>query len=530
MDKVLADPTMYPFGAQLAQLVPVSAFQVYGVQRFAGLDGQPRTSVHGDFHEFQPRVGFAYRLKPRTVIRGGFGRFTQSADIKGGQNGFNRSTPMITSLDNNRTPYDTLENPFHSGILEPTGSSLGPLTNLGQGVNWDNQNPGHPYSWEYSVHLQQEYGGWLLEIGYSHNNIYWGLDKNLQPFDLWNSLHTPRFDPITGRPLDAGGDKVSGHAFAWDDQIPNPFKGLPGVTGSLATNNFRSIGDLLRPIKILGGVTENSNPWGKNQYDALETKIEHRFSKGFGLIAAYTFSRLYEDTSFWGPEISGPIPEHKLGGEDRPHILSIAPIWEIPIGEGRRFWGNAPKVANAVLGGWELSGTWRIQSGTPIVIGSNYFYDGKNFALPRGKRTLNRWFDTSHFKKYPGKSDDISTWPAWTGIQNYPGASYVPTQADIDNNLKNGVYNDFATVVWRQPTRWGFARNDNVNEVDLGIYKNFKPTGTTKLQVRCEAFNALNRPRFGNLHTSPGDNKFGQMDPVQLNQARIVQLALKLYF
>jgi hypothetical protein len=189
-----------------------------------------------------------------------------------------------------------------------------------------------------------------------------------------------------------------------------------------------------------------------------------------------------------------------------------------------------PRLADALIGGWELSGTWRIQSGTPIVIGANYFYDGKDFSLPSGERTLNRWFDTSHFMRYPGKSDDISTWPAWTGIQNYPGASYKPTADDIANGMRNGVYNDFATVVWRQPTRWGVARNDNVNEVNLGIYKSFKANEHTRAQVRCEMFNALNSPRFGNLHTSPSDNKFGQMDPVQLNQARIVQLSIKLYF
>jgi hypothetical protein len=532
MARVLADPNTYPFGPQLAQLVPVSAFQINGAQRFAGVDGQPRTAVNGDFHEFQPRVGFAYRLKPTTVIRGGFGRFTQAAGLKGGQNGFNRSTPVITSLDNGFTPYDTLENPFRNGILQPTGSSLGPLTNLGQGVSWDNQNPGHPYSWEYSAHLQQEYKGWLFEIGYSHNktyNIYSDLNQNLQSFALWQSLRTPRFD-ANGRPLDAGSSVPGGHALAWDDQIPNPFKGLPGVTGSLATDNFRTVGDLLRPLKILGDTQEHSNPWGKNQFDAMEVKVDRRFSRGFSLIVAYTYSRLLEDTAFWGPEISGPITEHKLGGEDRPHLLSIAPIWEVPIGRGHRFLGKLPKAADALLGGWELSGTWRLQSGTPIVIGSNYFYDGKDFSLPSGQRTLNRWFDTSHFMRYPGKSDDISLWPAWTHIMDYPGASYQPTAADIANGLRNGVYNDFAAVVWRQPTRYGFARNDGVNEVNLGIFKNFKPTDGTRVQLRCEMFNALNTPRFGNLHTSPSDPQFGKMDPVQLNQPRIVQLALKLYF
>jgi hypothetical protein len=214
--------------------------------------------------------------------------------------------------------------------------------------------------------------------------------------------------------------------------------------------------------------------------------------------------------------------------------LSIAPIWEVPIGRGHRFLGKLPKAADALLGGWELSGTWRLQSGTPIVLTSNnpygYFYDGKDFSLPSGQRTLDRWFDTSHFIRFPGKSDDISMWPAWTHIQDYPGASYQPTAADIANGLRNGVYNDFAAVVWRQPTRYGFARNDGVNEVNLGIFKNFKPTDRTRVQLRCEIFNALNTPRFGNLHTNPSDSQFGKMDPVQLNQARIVQLALKLYF
>jgi hypothetical protein len=280
----------------------------------------------------------------------------------------------------------------------------------------------------------------------------------------------------------------------------------------------------------VGDITEHSNPWGKNQFDAIEVKVDHRFSRGFSLIVAYTYSRLIEETSFWGPEISGPIPERKLGGEDRPHLLSIAPIWEVPIGRGQRFLRNLPKSADALLGGWELSGTWRLQSGTPIVIGSNYFYDGQDFSLPSGQRTLARWFDTSHFMRYPGRSDDISTWPAWTHIYDYPGTSYQPTAADIASGLRNGVYNDFGAVVWRQPTRWGFARNDGVNEVNLGIFKNFKPTDRTKLQLRCEVFNALNTPRFGNLQTNPSSMRFGQMDPVQLNQARIIQLAVKAYF
>jgi hypothetical protein len=67
---------------------------------------------------------------------------------------------------------DTLANPFQGGMQNPTGSSLGALTNLGQAINWLNQNPLRPYSREHSLHVQHQLRNWLLEAGYSHNNTY----------------------------------------------------------------------------------------------------------------------------------------------------------------------------------------------------------------------------------------------------------------------------------------------------------------------------------------------------------------------
>lgn len=127
-------------------------------------------------------------------------------------------------------------------------------------------------------------------------------------------------------------------------------------------------------------------------------RVEHRFKGGFSLLSAFTWSKLFEDTSFWGPEISGPITEHKLGGEDRPFRLSVAPIYELPVGRGKKLCGSMPRAVDAVLGGWELSGQYLIQSGAPAVFGADLFYDGQDFHLPRDQRTLDRWFDTSHLR------------------------------------------------------------------------------------------------------------------------------------
>jgi len=160
----------------------------------------------------------------------------------------------------------------------------------------------------------------------------------------------------------------------------------------------------MRPIKILGGQSSSENPWGRTQYDALETKIQRRLSDGFNLLASYRLSKLFEDTAFWGPEISGPVPEHKLGGADRPHKLSVSSVWDLPIGHGRAFFKSMPRIVDAVAGGWELTGQFTIQSGAPIVFSTDSFYDGTDFHLRRGNRTLDRWFDTSHFVKFPNSN------------------------------------------------------------------------------------------------------------------------------
>jgi hypothetical protein len=518
--KILAANANNAIVQQLAQIVPASAFKVYGAQLFAGVNGQSSTVVNGDYHEWQPRVGFAYQIRPNTVIRGGFGRFTQATFQTGGQNGFSRSTPLIATQDNFFTPYDTLANPFHSGILAPTGSSLGPMTNLGQGVQWFNQDPTRAYSLEYSLHLQQQYKSWLFEIGYSHNKtygIFWPLNQNNPSFSLWQQLRAPRFD-ANGRPLDK---------LLWDELVPNPFNKLPGISGGIGSAAQVAFSQLIRPINILGDQNRNDNAWGKNQYDAMLAKVERRFGGGFSVITAFTWSKLFEDTSFWGPEISGPITEHKLGGEDRPFHLSVAPIWELPFGRGKK-WGVAmPKFADVIMGGWELAGQYNIQSGTPVVFGTDSFYDGKDFSLPRDERMLDRWFDTSHFIRFPDRNTDISNYPAWTGIQNLPGYNYKPAPNDT---IKNGVYQDFGNYVRRYPTRWGNVRASRVNELNLGLYKNFKLVEKVKVQFRFEAFNAFNHPRFGAPNTNPASSNFGRVDPVQLNNARQIQMALKVSF
>jgi len=511
----------------LAQLVPASKFQVLGVPVYAGVNGAPRTNVNNDYHEWQPRAGFAYQIGPNTVLRGGFGRFVQADYITGSQSGFSRTTSLIASNDNGITPYDTLANPFHSGILQPVGNSLGALSNPTSFPSWYDANLGRLYSLEGSVHLQHQWKNWLFEIGFSHNKTYgiWNFGtwyQNEQPFALWQQYQTPTFD-ATGKPV---------ATLMWNQPVTNPFKGIAALAGtSLGSNSTLNFSSFLSPNPMFSssGISE-SKPSGTNQYDAGLGKIERRFTKGFSILVGFTWSKLFEDTSFLGPQIAGYHVEHKLGGEDRPFHLTVSPIWEIPVGRKLRFGANIPKWADAVIGGWELSGNFNIQSGVPVVFGTASFFCGHNFSLLRSTQTINEWFDTTCFYPFPTANTttaQLATYPSWTGVQSLPGYNYVPQAGDT---IKNGVYQDFANFVQTFPTRWNDVRASRVNNVDAGLRKNFQIIERIRLQLRFDVFNAFNHPRLGAPDTNPGDSTFGRVTPSEQNQARSVELGARLTF
>ena len=506
----------------LQQVLPASAFKVPGVMLFAGVNGQTRGFSQPDTHEWQPRGGFAYQLDSKTVLRGGFGRFVQSSYERGGQNGFSQTTNLTATIDNYVTALDTLSNPFRSGILTPTGASLGPLTNLGNGVDFNDPHPGRFHSWEYSLHLQRQVKSWLFEVGYSHNKtygIYQSRQQDNPPLALWQKYNGPQFDS-TGRPL---------ATLLWNQTVPNPFFHLAGLNtnASIYTSTTTSVNRLLAGDPLLGVISMNDMPLGSNQFDAMLVKIEHRFTKSFSVLNSFTWSKLFEDTSLIGPEIAGVHVEHKLGGEDRPYHLSIAPIWELPFGRNHKFGGNISRIADMFVGGWELSGNYNIQSGVPVVFGTSSFFTGKSPALPHSQQSLNQWFDTSQFWPFPNANTSIASIPAWTGVATLPGYSYVPTPTD---SIKNGVYQDFNTYIRTYPTRWGDVRASRTNEANAGLFKNLRFNEQIKLQLRFETFNMFNHPRFAAPNSDPTSSNFGRVTGSQQNGARTVQLGARVTF
>src|SRR5262249_10150126 len=100
---------------------------------FPGINGVPRGVVEESYLHYAPRFGFAYQVNSKLVARGGYGIFwvPERGVLEPNATGFSLQTPMVTSLDNGITPYNTIIDPFPQGLVQPTGSSLGLLTNLG---------------------------------------------------------------------------------------------------------------------------------------------------------------------------------------------------------------------------------------------------------------------------------------------------------------------------------------------------------------------------------------------------------------
>src|SRR5262249_1424237 len=136
--------------------LPPDMLKVRGGLVFAGVNGLPRELWRRDSNNFGPRVGVAWSVLPRTVIRAGYGIYfgamgLRRTDVQ--QNGFERNTNMIPTKDTGLSFYATLSNPFPDGILSPVGSALGPMTDVGNSVNPFNPSPVADYNqrWQFSA-------------------------------------------------------------------------------------------------------------------------------------------------------------------------------------------------------------------------------------------------------------------------------------------------------------------------------------------------------------------------------------------
>jgi hypothetical protein len=476
-------------------------FQVRGGLLFAS--AAHRGFWKADRTNFQPRLGLAYQINGTTVVRGGWAIYSVPFFIDGvQQSGFSQSTNIVPTLDNGLTFRANLFEPFPDGVAEPPGASLGLATLIGRDLDFvpTSRKNGQSQRWEFSVERELP-GQWLVEAAYVGNHGY----------DLTTEVDS--LNAVPRRFLSTGPVRDQATIDFLTANVVNPFQGLaPGTTLNGATVQRQQ---LLLAFPQFGNIHSRRND-GTSIYHSAQLRVEKRFTRGYTLLASYTWSRLLERISLLNP--TDTTYEKRLSSNDSPHRIVVSGIWELPFGNGRRFGNRWKGTREKLLGGWQLQGIWQAQSGRPLDLGNLYFKgDPSKLKTNIKGGTIDAVFDTSGFY-----FNDAA-------VQFINPSTGQPTGVPDPVKQRNDPRIRLTSNIRTFPSHLSGMRGQPLNLWDLSMIKNFSFTENFRLQLRCEFLNAFNHPEFNNPNLDPTSSSFGKVTS-QGNLPRNVQLGIKLIF
>lgn len=454
--------------------VPVDALKVKGGVTFAGVGGNSRKYWNSQGIVWSPRIGLAYQLNDKTVFRGGYGIFYAPNGILRTNsilNGFTRSTPIVASTDSGLTWASTLANPLPSGLLPVLGAADGLQTTLGQGTSAfaadRKMAPAHRYSAGFQY---QAPGGIMIESSYVGNRTYrLPVSRSMSYIPRQYLSTLPYRDTATINFL--------------SQNFTSPFFGLhPNFTSANISR-----GQLLTRYPHFSSVSIEDSV-GYSWYHSMQNRIEKRFSKGYTIQGAYTWSKSMAANSFLNAV--DELPYESISDLDRLHRLTGSGIWELPFGKGRKYGSGMPGVFEFLAGGWQLSGVYQFQSGAPLGFGQALFIgNSSTIVLPSDKRNTDRWFNTDVFNR---------------------------NSAQV-----------LASNVRTAPLRYSNIRADSQRRLDLSANKTFRITEQFKMVFRADTFNARNEVVLRGPNTDPINSAFGRITAQEPPRSWQFSLTLK---
>ena len=447
--------------------------------------GGSRRTYNTDWQNIQPRIGIAWSLVKDTVLRTGFGIYHATATQGNYSDGFSQQTTYQRSLNGDQTPSAagsigaySLENPFPNGLIAPSGSGLGLLTNIGNGVSFDGNQRPVPRTFQYSFGFQRRLPkNVMLDASYVgsqtiHTSVAYNMD--------YLSMDTFLAGQANSKML--------------DNTVPNPFYGILPVTSTLGASPNIAAKYLYYANPLFTGITMSTNPWGKYRYDALQLRLQKRFngdrSKSGALttVLSYTFSKNFQAVNRLNNWNLAEAPVHELVSYDKPQNVSFSGVWDLPFGRNRALLANANKFVNAAVGGWTVNYLFTYNSGIPVN-GMNQIFSCPTVLTT--DQTHDHWFnnDKTCYKGFP-----------------------------------NGYF------LRNVPDRYGWLRQMDNYSMNLGAAKTFTLTERWKFNLRGEAFNLMNHPLYGAPDTTYTNARFGMLPVAQQNFPRLIQLSAKFLF
>jgi outer membrane receptor protein involved in Fe transport len=444
-----------------------------GVVTFSGRNGLSKYAHNFDKNNFGPRVGFAWRVSDRWVVRGGgalvyLGEYDSATPNKVNL-GFSLSTDIV-SPDNGLTPALSMKNGLPALVI-PTDKDRGPgfgAVPFGASPNtavdfFEPKNRADGYLETFNFNIERQITqNLVMEIGY----------------------------------LATLGHKLPVAGTMSIDQVPPSLMG-PGNA------------QVRRPFPQFSDVTVEAATLGNSNYHGLNIKLEKRLSHGLLFQANYTWARMIDDVESrnepGGSAGSGfsnyydRRQDRGLSGWSLKHRFIFSTVWEVPVGKGRRL--DAGRFFNQVVGGWSAGYIAEIHSGFPYGVieqtnTTNAFSAAQrpnivgNPQLPGGRSKadeLNEWFNVAAFA--------------------------APAQFTFGNGGRTNGYGPGAV------------------SMDLSILKDFRIREGHSVQFRAELLNFLNHANFDLPNLNQGSATFGQISTLAPGtDSRIVQLGLHYRF
>lgn len=454
-----------------------------------------RSPANGDWKDYGPTFGFAYKVTSKTVLRGAYGiTFTPESFATASGWGF---LPFTAGFK----PVNSVE-ANSKGIYKP-------VFNIDDGYPGQTQAPNLDPSWgqkRSSTIWSPDYP----KAGYvQHFNFGVQLEprRDLLVEAEWRGSKGTRlhqgaagggelYKPNQIRPEYLSKGSVLGQIIDSPDRaaaagLPYPYAGWSG----LGANTLMPF-----PQVNTQNLTSKADPVGFSNYQSANLIVTKRMSKGLSLYGAYIFSKLISNVRDLLDWYTVPIQDtynrtmdKQISADDRTHVIKASLMWDLPFGKGKPLAANANRFVNAIIGNWSVSSILGYSSGAPL-------------GVPNSRTTPVGWNGRTPFANFTPPAGGFSrvfnpdTFNPWNA--NDPGNRYFDKSAFSDA-LPQQLGNSPAAF----PQVRGLW---NWNE-DAAILKVFPIQERVRLQVRAELLNAFNRHYFGGVDMNLNNSYFGNV-------------------
>jgi hypothetical protein len=422
-----------------------------------------------DLTNFQPRVGFAYRLDNHMVLRGAYGRFYDNwAAVTQSAQNFEGSWPDTGQLSGAMNPLNAPPVVGSAEAPTGTGAAIAAPTPFG-GANWFvDPHMERPYADQFNFGVQYQLGA--------------------------TTVLTANYVGSRARRLDIG------------------YTGNAGKTPSAVADYLPSGAVASSPYPYVAP-SDFDTAIGKSSYNALQASLNGQAFHGLTYLVSYTWSKTLDlgCTGWYGVEgcsIENPYDLQRdkgPAGTDVPQIFTTSWVYQLPFGKGQKYTSNNG-ILDYIIGGWTLNGILSFSSGTPFSVGVS----GDIAHIAQSYACCAFGFGNYERLDYVGGNPYASNKSPSQWLN--PAAFGVPQPGNFGTLGRNTL------------------RSDSFKNLDFSLFKQFPITESKRLEFRFETFNLTNTPVWGVPDVNISDGvKFGTISSTA-NIARQLQFGLKFYF